>query len=166
MKPVLFLANVSEDELDGSGEYAQKLKTLAAEKGAGWLPLCGSIEEELTDLEPEEIPEFLADLGLKESGLDALARETYKLLGLQCYFTAGPKEIRAWTIPIGAKGPEAAGKIHTDFEKGFIRAEVYTLEALEEYKSEIEIRAKGLLRSEGKEYVVQDGDIVHFRFNV
>jgi hypothetical protein len=109
---------------------------------------------------------MLSEMGMKEPGLNALTRETYRLLGLQSYFTAGEKEIRAWTVPVGAKAPQAAGVIHTDFEKGFIRAEVYTLDDLKDCGSEAEIRNRGLMRQEGKDYVVRDGDIIHFKFNV
>lgn len=166
MKPVLFLANLHESDIGQDNPLLARVRDYAAKHQAGVVSICGRIEEELADLEPEDVSEFLAELGLQESGLDALARETYALLGLQSYFTAGPKEIRAWTIKAGMKAPEAAGVIHSDFEKGFIRAEVYTLNDLESCGSESEIKAKGLMRLEGKEYVVQDGDIMHFRFNV
>ncbi|MCB1042855.1 MAG: redox-regulated ATPase YchF [Acidobacteria bacterium] len=166
MKPVLFLANLHETDIGADNPHLTKVRDYAAGHGAGVVSICGRIEEELTELDATESKEFLAELGLAESGLDALAREAYQLLGLQSYFTAGPKEIRAWTITKGTKAPEAAGVIHTDFEKGFIRAEVYTLEDLEQCGSEAEIKARGLMRLEGKEYVVADGDIMHFRFNV
>lgn len=166
MKEVLYIANVHEDDLAGEHEHVHLLREHAARSGAGIVVISGKIEAELSDMDPQESLELLNDMGMVEPGLNALTRETYRLLGLQSYFTAGPKEIRAWTIREGAKAPEAAGVIHTDFEKGFIRAEVYTLANLEEFGSEAEIRNQGLLRSEGKEYVVKDGDLMHFRFNV
>ncbi len=166
MKPVLFLANLHESNIGEDNPLLDMVKDYAAGHGAAVVPICGRIEEELADLEADEARDFLVELGLVESGLDSLARETYQLLGLQSYFTAGPKEIRAWTVRKGAKAAESAGVIHTDFEKGFIRAEVYTLQDLEDCKTEAEIKARGLMRLEGKEYLVQDGDIMHFRFNV
>lgn len=166
MKPVLFIANVSEDDLGEDNEYVRTLREHAEKTESGIVVISGKIESEIASLDREEAQEFLQEMGMEEPGLAALARETYKLLGLQSYFTAGEKEIRAWTVPVGAKAPNAAGVIHTDFEKGFIRAEVFTLEDLETHGSETEIRSAGLMRSEGKEYVVQDGDIMHFRFNV
>lgn len=165
-KPVLFVCNVDEDGLDGTGDLAQRVIAHADAEGAGHVVLCAQIEAEVAELEEDERVEFLADLGLSEPGLHRLARAVYALLGLQTYFTAGEKEIRAWTIPVGASAPQAAGVIHTDFERGFIRAQVYTLTDLEAHQTEKAIREAGRLRSEGKEYVVQDGDIVHFLFNV
>ncbi len=138
----------------------------AKKQGAGVVTICGKVEEELSTLDAPDRKEMLEAYGLKEPALHVLTRECYALLGLQSYFTAGPKEIRAWTIPVGALAPQAAGVIHTDFEKGFIRAQVYTLEDLEAHGSEAAIKAAGKLRIEGKDYVVQDGDIVHFLFNV
>jgi GTP-binding protein YchF len=164
-KPVLYVCNVDEAGLHGN-QYVEKVRARAASEGAGVVVICAKVESEISELDPADRPGFLSDLGLKEAGLATLARETYKLLGLQTYFTAGPKEIRAWTIPLGAKAPQAAGVIHTDFEKGFIKAEVYTIEALMTFKTEAAMRAAGKLRIEGKEYVVQDGDVMHFRFNV
>ncbi|MCB1049151.1 MAG: redox-regulated ATPase YchF [Acidobacteria bacterium] len=166
MKPVLYVANVHENDLEGKSPHVATVRDHAQKVGEGIVVISGKIEAELAALDPEEAEAFLADLGLKESGLAALARETYRLLGLQSYFTAGVKEIRAWTIEAGTKAPGAAGVIHSDFEKGFIRAEVFTLADLEQCGSETEIRNQGKLRLEGKEYVVQDGDIMHFRFNV
>lgn len=166
MKPVLFLGNVHEDDLQAEHPHAQALKEFASTNNSGIVFISGKIESELSDMDKEEAAELLADMGMDEPGLNKLARETYRLLGLQSYFTAGEKEIRAWTIRKGAKAPEAAGVIHTDFEKGFIRAETYTIEDLENCGNELEIRNRGLLRQEGKEYVVQDGDILHFKFNV
>jgi len=166
MKPILYVANVHEDDLAGETAPVQALREHARNTGEGCVVISGKIEAELAEMEPAEARELLQELGLKEPGLASLARETYRLLGLQSYFTAGPKEIRAWTIPAGTKAPAAAGVIHSDFEKGFIRAEVFTLPDLEACGSELEIRNQGRLRLEGKEYVVQDGDIMHFRFNV
>jgi ribosome-binding ATPase YchF (GTP1/OBG family) len=128
--------------------------------------LSGKIESEVAELPPEDRADFLGALGLTEPGLNALAREAYRLLGMQTYFTAGEKEIRAWTFPKGAKAPQCAGIIHSDFERGFIRAEVYTIPDLEAAGGEAGLKAAGKLRVEGKEYVVQDGDVLHFRFNV
>jgi hypothetical protein len=167
-KPVLYVANVDEsDPLGANNPHVAMLREWVAGHGGELVVISGAIEAEIAALETEdEKNEFLAGLGLEESGLARLSRAAYHLLGLQSFFTAGPKEIRAWTIPVGAKAPQAAGVIHTDFERGFIRAEVYTLADLETYKTESAIRAAGKLRSEGKEYVMHDGDIVHFLFNV
>jgi ribosome-binding ATPase YchF (GTP1/OBG family) len=128
--------------------------------------VCGKLESELSELAEGDRKEMLESMGLTEPALATLTREAYRLLGLQSYFTAGPKEIRAWTIPVGATAPQAAGVIHTDFEKGFIRAEVYTLADLEKFKTEVAIKQNGKLRAEGKSYVMQDGDVCHFLFNV
>lgn len=166
MKPVLFIGNVHEDDLEGQHPVVATLRSHAQATGAGLVIISGKIESELADLDAAEKQEMLQDFGMTEPGLHALARETYRLLGLQSYFTAGPKEIRAWTIRTGTKAPQAAGVIHSDFERGFIRAEVYTLADLKTHLTEAEIRNQGLLRQEGKEYVVQDGDIIHFKFNV
>lgn len=165
-KPVLFVANVAEDDLEGKGQLVQQVREYAAANGADVVPICAKLEAELAELEEPDRKEMLQAVGLTEPGLNRLARAAYKTLGLQSYFTAGEKEVRAWTIPIGATAPQAAGVIHSDFERGFIRCEVYTLEDLEKYKSEKEIRAAGKLRVEGKSYVVKDGDICHFLFNV
>jgi GTP-binding protein YchF len=165
-KPVLFVANVAEDDLEGNGPLVQQVRDYAAAHGASVVPICARLEAELAELDEADRNEMLLSVGLKEPGLGPLARATYRTLGLQSYFTAGEKEVRAWTIPIGATAPQAAGVIHSDFERGFIRCEVYTLEDLETYKSEKEIRAAGKLRVEGKSYVMQDGDICHFLFNV
>ncbi len=162
-KPVLYVANVDEGDLAGEGEHVQKLREFAAERNSEVVVVCGSIEAELVELDGEEKAEMLEGLGIEEPALNVLIRGTYSLLGLQSYFTAGVQEIRAWTIPVGALAPQAAGVIHTDFEKKFIKAEVYTVEDLEEYKSESEIRNAGKLRIEGKEYEVADGDILHFK---
>jgi hypothetical protein len=167
-KPVLYVANVDEgDPMGLNNAHVAKLRAWVNENGGNLVAISGAIEAEIAGLESEdEKREFLAGVGLAESGLARLSREAYKLLGLQSYFTAGPKEIRAWTTPVGAKAPQAAGVIHTDFERGFIRAEVYTLNDLKTYKVESAIRSAGKLRQEGKEYVVNDGDIMHFLFNV
>jgi ribosome-binding ATPase len=166
VKPVLYCCNVGEEDLPDGNQWSEGVKKRAAAEGAGIVILCGKIEAELAGMTDEEKQELLSSYGLKEPALHSLARECYRLLGLQSYFTAGEKEIRAWTIKKGALAPEAAGVIHTDFEKGFIRANVYTLEDLEQHGSEAGLRAAGKLRQEGKTYVVQDGDIMHFLFNV
>ena len=163
-KPVLYVANVDEADLTGQGPLVQKVREFAAKVGASVVPVCAKLEAELVDLDESERLEMLQSVGLVEPALAALAREAYTVLGLQSYFTAGEKEVRAWTIPVGATGPQAAGVIHTDFEKGYIRAEIYSVNDLEKYKTEKEIRAAGKLRTEGKEYVMQDGDICNFLF--
>ncbi len=163
MKPVLYVANVDENDLDGESEHVTALRELAEERGGDVIVVCGSIEAELAELDDEEQAEMLEGLGIDEPALHVLVRATYRLLGLQSYFTAGEKEIRAWTIPVGATAPQAAGVIHTDFEKHFIRAEVYTVAELDEYGSEAALRDAGKMRLEGKDYVVKDGDVMHFR---
>ncbi|QDG51596.1 redox-regulated ATPase YchF [Persicimonas caeni] len=165
MKPVLYVANVDENDLEGQSEHVQTLRNLAEGEKSGVVVLCGSIESELAELEDAEKREMLEGLGIDEPALNVLVRAAYKLLGLQSFFTAGEKEVRAWTIPVGATAPQAAGVIHTDFEKRFIRAEVYTVDALEEHGDEAGIRSAGKLRLEGKDYVVKDGDIMHIRHN-
>jgi GTP-binding protein YchF len=165
-KPVLYCCNVGETDLPQGNAWSDLVRTRAKAEGAGVVILCGKVESELAELSPEDRGELLASYGLEEPALASLARECYRLLGLQSYFTAGEKEIRAWTIKKGATGPEAAGVIHTDFEKGFIRAQVYALADLEQFHTEAGIKAAGKMRIEGKEYVVQDGDIMHFLFNV
>jgi ribosome-binding ATPase len=165
-KPVLYCCNVGEGDLPNGNQWSDLVKARAAREGAGVVILCGKVESELAELAPEDRAELLASYGLAEPALASLARECYRLLGLQSYFTAGEKEIRAWTIKIGATAPEAAGVIHTDFEKGFIRAQVYSLADLDAHGSEAAIKSAGKLRMEGKEYVVHDGDIMHFLFNV
>lgn len=165
-KPVLYICNVDEDGLGADNAYVTQVRARAATEGARVCVLCAKIEAEISELPEEDRAHFLADLGIAEPGLASLAREAYALLGLQTYFTAGPKEIRAWTIPIGCKAPQAAGVIHTDFERGFIRAEVYSVADLLAAGSEAALKAQGKMRVEGKEYVVQDGDVMHFRFNV
>jgi GTP-binding protein YchF len=165
-KKVLYVANVAEDDLHGEGPLVQRVRERAKTEGGAVVPVCGKLESELAELGPEDRKEMLESMGLKEPALSTLAHEAYRLLGLQSYFTSGPKEIRAWTIPVGATAPQAAGVIHTDFEKGFIRAEIYTLEDLKQYKTEQAIKAAGKMRAEGKSYVMKDGDITHFLFNV
>ncbi len=165
-KRVLYLMNVDEDDLNGENEACRKVREFARKEGSEVVPVCAKIESELAQMAPEEQKEMLEALGLKEPALAAVAHAAYRLLGLQSYFTAGEKEVRAWTVPIGATAPQAAGVIHTDFERGFIRAEVYSLADLEKFKSEKAIREAGKLRTEGKDYVMKDGDICHFLFNV
>ncbi|MCC6809498.1 MAG: redox-regulated ATPase YchF [Deltaproteobacteria bacterium] len=165
-KPVLYVCNVGEEDLQSGNEHVEKVRARAAKEGAQVVVICAELEAQISEMPEADRPAFLADAGLKEPGLHSLARAAFALLGLQTYFTVGPKEIRAWTIPKNCKAPQAAGVIHTDFERGFIRAEVYSFDDLVKHGSEAEVKAKGLLRSEGKEYVMKDGDIVHFRFNV
>jgi GTP-binding protein YchF len=165
-KPVLYCCNVGEADLPAGNQWSDGVKARAKQEGAGVVVLCGKVEAELAELGEADRAELLKSYGLEEPALATLARECYRLLGLQSYFTAGEKEIRAWTIRKGAMAPEAAGVIHTDFEKGFIRAQVYSLDDLDKHGSEAGIKAAGKLRMEGKEYVVQDGDIMHFLFNV
>lgn len=168
-KPVLYAANVAEDDLadDGaSNEFVQRVREFAAKEGSEVFVLCAKIEEEISDLDEADKKEFLADLGVDGSGLDRLIAASYKLLGLISYLTAGPQESRAWTITKGTKAPQAAGKIHSDFERGFIRAEVMAYDDLMRLGSYNAAKEQGLVRSEGKEYVVKDGDVVLFRFNV
>ena len=168
-KPVIFAANVSEDDLadDGaSNEYVQSVRKFAAENDSEVFVICAQIEQEIAELDDDEKQEFLEDLGLKESGLEKLIKASYSLLGLISYLTSGEDETRAWTIKKGTKAPQAAGKIHTDFERGFIRAEVVNYQDLLDCKTYAAAKEKGLVRLEGKEYVVKDGDVILFRFNV
>ena len=168
-KPVIYAANLSEEDFSGgldSCEAYQKVKALAAAEGAEVLPICAQMEADIADMDPEEKEVFLSELGLERSGLDRLIQASYRLLGLISYLTAGQPEVRAWTIVNGTKAPQAAGKIHSDFERGFIRAEVIAYEDLMACGSMAAAKEKGLVRSEGKEYVMKDGDIVLFRFNV
>ncbi|HIT72149.1 redox-regulated ATPase YchF [Tyzzerella sp. An114] len=168
-KPVLYAANVTEDDLadDGaSNEFVKRVREFAKEEGSEVFVLCAKIEEEISDLDEEDKKEFLAELGVSSSGLDRLIAASYKLLGLISYLTSGPDETRAWTITVGTKAPQAAGKIHSDFERGFIRAEVVAYDDLIRLGSYNLAREQGLVRSEGKEYVVKDGDVILFRFNV
>ena len=164
-KPVMYVANVDEDGFENNPLLDKVLELAAAEK-AVVVPICATIEAELISLDESDRDEFLADLGWKEPGLDRVIHKGYELLSLQHYYTAGVQEVRAWTIPCGATAPQAAGKIHTDFEKGFIRAEVTAYADFIEYNGEAGAKEAGKWRLEGKEYVVQDGDVVHFRFNV
>ncbi|MGC6419257.1 MAG: redox-regulated ATPase YchF [Bradymonadia bacterium] len=166
IKPVLYVCNVDEGSAVDGNQFTQTVSEHAASQGAGCIVISGQIEAEVSELDDEERDEFLDDLGLSEPGLNKLARAAYNLLGLHTYFTAGEKEIRAWTIPLGATAPQAAGVIHSDFERGFIRAQVYSLEDLHTHKTEAGLKAAGRLRAEGKDYIVSDGDIVHFLFNV
>jgi len=165
-KRVLYVANVQEDDLSGASHAVQSLRDHATAQGGAVIPVCARLEAELVELEPDERHEMLTSLGLAEPALAVLARAAYDLLGLQSFFTAGEKAIRAWTIPVGATGPEAAGVIHTDFQRGFIRVEVYSVDKLDEHGSEKAIREAGEMRVEGKNYVVQDSDVCHFLFNV
>jgi GTP-binding protein YchF len=165
-KPVLYICNVDEDGLAADNAYVRSVRARAVTEGARVVVLCAKIESEVAELPEEDRVGFLADLGIAEPGLALLAREAYRLLGLQTYFTAGPKEIRAWTVRVGARAPEAAGVIHSDFERGFIRAEVYSVDDLLAAGGEAALKAQGKMRVEGKEYEVRDGDVMHFRFNV
>ena len=164
-KPILYVANVAEDDLSGESPLVAKVREHAEKVGAGVVAVCAKIEAELSELEENDRGEMLEALGLAEPALNVLARAAYDTLGLQSYFTAGEKEVRAWTIPKGTLAPQAAGVIHTDFEKGFIRVNVYTLGDLEELETEAQIKQAGKLRVEGKGYEVQDGDICHFLCN-
>jgi ribosome-binding ATPase len=164
-KPTMYIANVSEDGFENN-PLLEQVRALAESEGAVVVPVCAAIEAEILELDDEARDEFLADLGLEEPGLNRVVRAGYRLLGLETYFTAGPKEVRAWTIPKQSRAPQAAGVIHSDFERGFIRAEVIAYEDFVACKGEQGAKEAGKLRSEGKEYVVQDGDVIHFRFNV
>lgn len=168
-KPVIYAANMSEEDFSNgldSNEGYKAVQKIAAEENAGVLPICAEIEAEIVEMDKEEKELFLSDMGLEQSGLDRLISECYSLLGLISYLTAGKQEVRAWTIKKGTKAPQAAGKIHTDFERGFIRAEVIAYDDLIACGSMSAAKEKGLVRSEGKEYVMKDGDVVLFRFNV
>jgi hypothetical protein len=165
-KPIIYAANVSDSEMSCGNAYVEKVREFAAKEGAKLVMISAQIEAELVELEPEDRAAFLQDLGVTEGGLNSLIRAAYDLLGLQTYFTTGPKETRAWTINKGMTAPQAAGVIHTDFERGFIRAETISYQDLVETGSEKAAKEKGLMRSEGKEYVVQEGDVMLFRFNV
>ncbi len=165
-KPVLYVANVDENDVNGEGELVQRVRQRSEQEGGAIVCVCAKLEAELAELDEADRAELLESVGLEEPALHKLARAAYELLGLQSYFTAGPKEIKAWTIPVGATAPQAAGVIHTDFEKGFIRAEVYNVEDLTALGSEKAIRDAGKLRIEGKAYTMRDGDVCHFLFNV
>jgi GTP-binding protein YchF len=166
MKPVLYVANVDEQSVASDNAAVAAVRSHAASEGSDAVRICGKIESEIAEFPEEERPEFLAGIGLSQSGLSLLAQAIYKLLGLETFFTATPRENRAWTVQKGIVAHKAAGIIHTDFEKGFIKADVFTLADLEHYKSEAALRAAGKVRSEGKDYVVKDGDIIFFKFNV
>ena len=165
LKPTVYIANVDEDGFENN-PYLEKVKEYADQEGSEMVSVCAAIESEMVELDADDLQEFLDDLGLDEPGLNRVIRAGYHLLKLQTYFTAGEKEVRAWTIPIGATAPKAASVIHTDFERGFIRAEVIAYNDFVDYQGEAGAREKGKLRVEGKEYIVQDGDVLHFRFNV
>ncbi len=165
LKPTLYIANIAEDGFENN-PLLSAVEELAAAEGAQVVPICNKLEAEISELDDEDKAEFLADLGMDEPGLNRVIRAGYQLLDLQTYFTAGEKEVRAWTIPIGATAPQAAGKIHTDFEKGFIRAEIVSYEDFIAGNGEQGAKDAGKWRLEGKDYIVQDGDVIHFRFNV
>ena len=164
-KPVMYIANIDESNVEDN-PYFKEVCTIAQQENAAVIPLCNKLETEITELEHDERLEFIVALGLQEPGLNRVIRSGYDLLGLHTYFTAGPKEVRAWTIPISATAPQAAGVIHTDFQKGFIRAEIMSYEDFIHYQGEHKAREAGKLRTEGKQYIVQNGDIIHFLFNV
>ena len=167
-KPILYIANVSEEQLNDAENdpMVKKVKEYAEKEKAEVIPLCVKVEEELSGLEDKDKKEMLEMLGLEESGLDKVIKKSYDLLGLMSFLTAGEPEVRAWTIKKGTKAPQAAGKIHSDIERGFIKAEVVSFKDLVEQGSMVSAREKGLVRSEGKDYIMQDGDIVLFKFNV
>ncbi|MEX2092390.1 MAG: redox-regulated ATPase YchF [Pirellulales bacterium] len=165
-KPVLYVANVDESDLAGNGPLVEQVRARAAAEGGQVVAVCARLEAEIAELDEPDRTEMLHSVGLTEPALAVLAQAAYRLLGYQSYFTAGPKEIRAWTIPIGATAPQAAGVIHSDFERGFIRVEVYSVDDLVQHGSEKAIREAGKLRVEGKNYVMQDSDVCHFLFNV
>ncbi|MCK9190119.1 MAG: redox-regulated ATPase YchF [Sphaerochaetaceae bacterium] len=167
LKPVIYVCNVDEDHVTEDNDYVKQVREIAAAENAEVVVICGKIEAEIAEMDTEEDKkEFLEALGLEESGLNLLIRSAYHILGMRTFFTAGSDEDRAWTFKAGFKAPQAAGVIHTDFEKGFIKAEVYNCKDLFEFGTEQKVKEKGKLRMEGKEYVVNDGDIMHFRFNV
>jgi GTP-binding protein YchF len=165
IKPILYIANVTEDGFKNN-PYLDQVEKIAKEENAAVVTICAAFEAEIAGLDDKDQKEFLAEMGLEEPGLNRVIHAGYKLLGLQTYFTAGEKEVRAWTVSIGATAPQAAGVIHTDFEKGFIRAEVIAYEDFIKYNGEQAAKEAGKLRLEGKEYIVRDGDVMHFRFNV
>ena len=165
LKPVMYIANVNEDGFENN-PYLDTVTELAGQEGAVVVPVCAAIESELIELDDEERDEFLGELGLDEPGLNRVIRAGYELLGLQTYFTAGVKEVRAWTVAVGATAPKAAAVIHTDFERGFIRAETISYQDFIDNGGEQGAKEAGKLRVEGKEYIVKDGDVMHFRFNV
>jgi GTP-binding protein YchF len=168
IKPQLYVCNIDEDSIEpGTNEFVEVVKRIAAEEKSDVVVICGKFEADLSEItEDADRREFMDSVGLKESGLAVLARRTYHLMGLRTFFTGGPDECRAWTIHAGDTAPKAAGVIHTDFEKGFIKAEAYTIDDLKKYGSEAKIREAGKYRIEGKDYIVQDGDVLFFKFNV
>ncbi len=168
IKPQVYVCNIDEETIEsGTNKYVETVRKIAEEQKSGVIVLCGKFEADLADITDEnDKKEFMDSVGLKESGLSVLARHVYSLMGLRTFFTGGPDECRAWTIHEGDKAPQAAGVIHTDFEKGFIKAEVYSVDDLREYKTEAAIKSAGKYRQEGKEYIVQDGDVIFFKFNV
>ena len=166
-KPIIYVANVSEEDImTGENEFVKAVKEYAKNENSEVVMICAKIESELAELDLEEKTAFLNDLGIEESGLASLIKSTYSLLGLATYFTVGSDEVKAWTFKVGMKAPQCAGIIHTDFEKGFIRAEVMSYNDLIECGNEVKVKEKGKMRLEGKEYIMQDGDICHFRFNI
>ena len=165
LKPTMYIANVNEDGFENN-PYLDQVRAIAEKEGAVVVPVCAAIEAEIAELEDDEKIDFLQDLGIEEPGLNRVIRAGYALLNLQTYFTAGVKEVRAWTVSVGATAPKAAAVIHTDFEKGFIRAEVIAYDDFIQYKGENGAKEAGKWRLEGKDYIVQDGDVMHFRFNV
>lgn len=165
-KPIIYIANIDENDIGKNNEYTNKVREYALKDNAEVIEMCAKIESEMSSLEDEEKKEFLNELGIKESGLDILIRATYNLLGLKTFFTVGSDEVRAWTFKNGMKAPQCAGIIHTDFERGFIKAEVMSYEDLISLGNEVKVKEGGKLRLEGKEYEMKDGDICHFRFNV
>ena len=165
MKPYIYIANVSEDQLKGASDYEKQLRKFSLQEGVEVIPICAKVESELSDMEEEESDYFMEELGIDGSGIDHLTNTGYRMLEQITYFTAGKSEVRAWEIRKGATAPEAAGKIHTDFEKGFIRAEVFHFDDIDRLGSETSVKESGRWRLEGRDYVVNDGDIMHFRFN-
>ncbi|NBC16494.1 MAG: redox-regulated ATPase YchF [Bacteroidetes bacterium] len=166
VKPVLYAANVAEEDLPDGGPHVDTVRAIAAKEDARVIVVCADIEAQIAELDEDERAAFLDELGLERSGLERLIRAAYELLNLITFFTTGPKETRAWTVTKGTKAPQAGGQIHSDFERGFIRAETIPFEAFDEHESEAAAREAGVMRAEGKEYVVQDGDVILFRFNV
>ncbi|EDW8842374.1 redox-regulated ATPase YchF, partial [Salmonella enterica subsp. enterica serovar Worthington] len=165
LKPTMYIANVNEDGFENN-PYLDQVREIASKEGSVVVPVCAAVEADIAELDDDERDEFMAELGLEEPGLNRVIRAGYRLLNLQTYFTAGVKEVRAWTIPVGATAPQAAGKIHTDFEKGFIRAQTIAFDDFITYKGEQGAKEAGKMRAEGKDYIVKDGDIMNFLFNV
>lgn len=165
LKPTMYIANVNEDGFENN-PYLDTVRAIAASEGSVVVPVCAAVESDIAELDDADRDEFMAELGIEEPGLNRVIRAGYELLNLQTYFTAGVKEVRAWTIPVGATAPQAAGKIHTDFEKGFIRAQTIAFDDFIKYRGEQGAKEAGRMRAEGKEYIVQDGDVLNFLFNV